>query len=310
MILLCEWINRPDAERSLGGVATGLLLCLRIGGVIEASFPSGPQTRSGLDSDSNRPCITSSPPYLQLKNQGSHSFVGFSQQGDTLVNMHQLTDASRVPVDAALRRLRELQGYFPDTARSDLAHILRQVDRLCELLIHQHDADEAQKLFAGVGAQIEAMAASSQFQGTPASLATRTELTHVLTELQSFVSGKFRLSSPGGILTQDGINLTNLVDLPAQLKLGIGFLFNLDLCGERRFSLNAARDAVILDDRAQQIFLHLYAKIGEFLGDWFVDAEIPPDQVAGYLDSIPRPLAENVKAAFEAKYRRLPVPKS
>jgi hypothetical protein len=109
-----------------------------------------------------------------------------------------------------------------------------------------------------------------------------------------------KLPEPGGVLTQDGINLTSIVNLPSHLKLGIGYLYNVDLCGKHRFSLNAARDGVVFDEHADKLFLHLYERIGGFLGQWFREERVSKSQVAEYLRSVPRPLAEYVERGYKA----------
>jgi hypothetical protein len=150
---------------------------------------------------------------------------------------------------------------------------------------------------ASINAQIDSLAKSSGFQGTLACIKTREVLNQVLGEIESFVSGKFQLSAPIGLLTQDGINVSSMLDFPTQLRLGIGFLFNLDFCGEHRFSLNAARDAVILDDQADRVINHLYQRIGTFLGEWFREEKVPALQVSKYQASVPRLLGEYVRRA-------------
>ena len=127
------------------------------------------------------------------------------------------------------------------------------------------------------------------FQENPACITVSANLERAAMEVESFISGQMRLSYPAGVLTQDGINLTSIFNLPAKLKLGIGHLYNLDLCGEHRLSLNAARDDVILDKRYEAFLGNMYSDfIGKFLGNWFFEESVSNEEVSDYLNFVPR----------------------
>jgi hypothetical protein len=106
------------------------------------------------------------------------------------------------------------------------------------------------------------------------------------------------LGTPAGILTQDGINIIGLKDFAAQLSLGIGYLYNLDLCGRYRFSLNPARDGVVWDEASKGVCTHLQSEIGNCLGNWFRKLRVAREIVDRYAESVPKPLREAVLSSF------------
>lgn len=236
--------------------------------------------------------------YLELAKHGKYSFVGFTAEGETFVNVHQLTPEARRSIDDSLKLLRELLTFFSGAAREDVTNILRQIERLCEFLTHQHESEESRALLTSISAQIASLTASASFQSVPASMRTRTAFQQLMSEIEAFVSGNFRLFAPRGILTQDGINVSGMINLPVQLQLGIGYLYNLDFCGKYRFSLNAARDTVLLDDQAQNIIHFMHERIGKFLGTWFRDEKVPEAQIRKYLAGVPESLSGHVAKAF------------
>lgn len=238
--------------------------------------------------------------HLRLHNAGKYSFVGFGPQGETLANAKQMTSEIRRNIDAPLHQVRALQAAFARECQPDLGAILRNFDRVCDKLIHQHDPEEVEAHWKAFRAQVDALDSMKSFQENPACIAVRANLDRAAQEVESFISGRLRLSYPAGLLTQDGINLTSIFNLPAKLRLGIGHLYNLDLCGQHRLSLNAARDDVLLDKRYESFLGHLCSEIGHFLGNWFREEGISDEEISHYLNSVPRPLAESVDRTFRS----------
>ena len=198
-----------------------------------------------------------------------------------------------------LDRLRNSQQSFSGDVRSDIASIIRLFDRVCDRLSGTHDTQEVNALWELLQAQIEAIYHAQGFRTNPRAVGIRKHLRQAVEDVKSFISGKLHLPAPAGVLTQDGINLGTTVDLRPRLKLGIGFLYNLDFCGKHRLSLTVARDSIIFDEHSEALAGHISSIAGEFLGRWFREEGISREEVSDYLRSIPLPLAETVKGAYD-----------
>jgi hypothetical protein len=241
--------------------------------------------------------------HLRLRDTERYSFVGFSPQGDTLVNVKRMTEEIQQVLLERLAKVRHLQPNFPAVIRADLEGILRHFERVLDLLSHRHESEEVKALAEALTAQQNALSAAASFRSHPAAVAVRKQLAASLKDVDSFVTGQFRLSQPAGVLTQDGIPLIG-VNLPRLLQLGIGFLYNLDLCGAHRLSLNAARDDILPDAKLENLLQFLHGEIGGFLGEWFREEKIPDEDLQSYLAAVPPRLAEAVRSAFRGPSAR------
>jgi hypothetical protein len=148
-------------------------------------------------------------------------------------------------------------------------------------------------------AQTDALKSMPSFAGCAASVAVLSELNTATDQIRAFVSGRVEFPLPQSLLTQDGILLSEFFDLTSHLRLGIGYVFNLDLCGPHRLTLNAARDAVVNDERREQLVYFLHERIGKEIGIWFREENIPLTHIEQYLEGVPRSLGEFVRRYYE-----------
>jgi hypothetical protein len=241
--------------------------------------------------------------HLELHNAGRYSFVGFTPIGEAFVNSKQLTPQIQDKFNSILNKIRQLQPNFSTETQHDVANVVRRFNRLCNELVFRYDPDEVTAIWNAVRAEVEALKSSSAFRSNPACTAVEKLAIQAETEIESFVTGRMTLSSPVGILTQDGIELS-FFHLPPILKLGIGYLFNLDLCGEHRVSLNAARDNVLRDEKLNAFLSYMYQRIGAFLGEWFAEEEIPDAHLQAYMESVPPVLAMAVDTGLKTALGR------
>lgn len=235
---------------------------------------------------------------LQLQNAGKYSFVGFNRVGETLVTVKQLTDEIRTSLHKRLASVRDRQKHFTREVQADIDGILRHLERAIDRLDNRHDGGEAKALTESLVAQRAALAAAAAFKSNPVAIFVVQDLDQAIHEIAAFVTGRFLLAQPAGVLTQDGIPVTDIFQLPERLQLGIGFLYNLDLCGEHRLSLNAARDDVVPDTRLDALIEYFHGKIGNFLGEWFREESLAPADLAEYLRTVPQGLALSVEQAY------------
>jgi hypothetical protein len=241
--------------------------------------------------------------HLHLRNVGKYSSVSFGPHGESLLKVKQLSQDDRRKLLRLLDNVRGFQDSFSVEVRSDIDSILKLFDRVCDHLSGPSDNDEVSAMWESLQAQVEALVRARGFKSKPNAFGVRKQLKQALEDVKSFISGELRFPPPAGILTQDGINLGNIIDLRPRLKFGVGYLYNLDLCGKHRLSLTAARDAVIIDDRSEALFGHLSSVAGRFLGEWFRDEALHRDEVSEYLRSVPRPLAETVEQAYAGRLK-------
>jgi hypothetical protein len=241
--------------------------------------------------------------YLQLKNAGNYSFVGFNPKGETLLNPKQLTEEVQRNANEILQNIRALMLRLPSSTRPNVETILRYFDDIVQHLRRQHTPQEIEILWTALKAQVDALKVVPAFNSSAASVKIEGFIHQAISQIDSFVGGQIKIAEPRGILTQDGIRLSSFFHLPTELKLGIGHLFNLDFSGQYRLSLNAARDAVLRDDKYLELAQHLYVKIGAFLGEWFASEKVPHEDIEAYYQSVPRSLAEQVhKSLAKAGY--------
>lgn len=236
--------------------------------------------------------------YLELGDVGKYSFVGFGPIGETMLNPKQLTEEIAQSIYSLLNRIQRLRSSFSGAVCDDIDTILRHFGTVLEQLTHQHDPDDLKIVWSSLVGQIEALKTSGGYRANVASVSVDELLREAISQVDSFVTGQIRLSVPKGIITQDGIKLSSFFELPRHVKLGIGYLYNLDLCGEHRLTLNAARDGVVLDDKFEAFAMYLCKEVGEFLGNWFREESVPPEQIEDYVLKVPNILGETIKRVF------------
>jgi hypothetical protein len=239
--------------------------------------------------------------HLALSDAGKYAEVRFGPAGETQAVIRKFTPESRRSLDDLLRPIAASKAKLPQSVRADLETVLRNFDRVCDGLLAELPPQEVTALAKALSAEITAFAASTAVQGHPAWLHLKGPLDRAAAEVESFVSGRLTLSSPTGVLTQDGMDLNVFTNLPAWLSLGIGYFYNIDLCGPHRLSLNAARNQVILDERSRGAVRHLHGLIGEFLGRWFREVDVPLAEVNAYLAAIPESLSRAVDRSYRAR---------
>lgn len=244
-----------------------------------------------LDKDARR--------HLRLIDAGKFSSVGFSRIGETLINVKNLTDEVKKPTLENIKSLNQFVGSLPIGLQADLRNICRIIDRLIDNLTYQHITEEVQRQWDSLKAQSEALKNTSALKRLPVYAKIIGILSTINNQLESFVTGAFTDARPTGIVTQDGIDITRLIDFPAILSLGVGYIYNIDLCGEHRVNLNAARDQVIPDHKREQLINYLHTELGRRLGNWFYEEKIPEDQIELFLRDAPAILAENVKRGLD-----------
>lgn len=220
--------------------------------------------------------------YLRLVDAGNYSQVEFDERGRTLVVVKQLTPEVRAKLNDHLLQVRAACARLPGDARDVTEAILHEFERIATLLVHRHDGREADARWQALNAQVEVLRRLPSFQSHPLCMAVERQLGAARGELESFVTGTLRLGDPTGVITQDGIDITPMLDLSRHLGLGIGHIYNLDLCGEHRVSLNAARDAVLEDERLQRLLTHLWQRIGGFLRAWFAEEGVDRESLRAY----------------------------
>ncbi|MEO0529891.1 MAG: hypothetical protein AAF266_04850 [Planctomycetota bacterium] len=236
--------------------------------------------------------------HLRLTDAGSYAEVGFGDEGETLLVVKRFDDVVRREIDAKLAPVRAAAQEVSGALREDILSLLRNFDLMCEFLAHQHDAAEVGRRWESIVAQVNAISESNAFRVSPSCIGLGEDLRDAVAELQSFINGRLVLSPPHGLVTQDGINVTAIANLPTRLKLGVGYLYNIDLCGEHKLSLTASRDEVITDERLAALVQRIQQAAGSFLGDWFKEEEINPSDVETYAASVPSALADAVLRAF------------
>jgi hypothetical protein len=239
--------------------------------------------------------------YLRLHNVGQYSFVGFGATGETLLNPKQMTDEIAQTVQHTLNQVRHLRANFSGDVGDDIDTILRHFNNTLERLTHRHDPDELKIVWNALIAQVDAIKTSQSFRANVVSVRMDQLLGEAISQIDSFVTGQLRVSLPRGILTQDGIRLSSFFNLANYLKIGIGYLYNLDLCGHHRLTLNAARDGVVLDDKFETLANYFYSTFGSFLGQWFAEEEIPKPQLQEHIEGLPGALRHAIQRAYGAK---------
>ena len=155
-------------------------------------------------------------------------------------------------VCAVIDRARELTASFPEDVAMDLGNILRNIDRLLSDLLTNtsHDARELQ--WNSIAAQLNAVSTVGMFQAHPLASLMDRSLGELLQEIKAYLQGQVKLGAPAGILTQDGLNLFGIEDFTTKLGLGLGYIYNIDLCGSERFALSALRDSVVWDETSDR----------------------------------------------------------
>jgi hypothetical protein len=168
-------------------------------------------------------------------------------------------------------------------------------------LVENSNHDVLELRWNALAAHLNVVSIAGMFQAHPLSLIVERELSQLIRELKAYLAGRVTLGAPAGIITQDGLNLFGLDDFTAQLSLGLGYLYNLDLCGQYRFSLNPARDAVVWDEGSKRVCMHLHGQVGRRLGTWFRDLGIMKEQVERYAESAPEPLRDAVWSSYTGR---------
>jgi hypothetical protein len=228
----------------------------------------------------------------------NYSTICFTPVGEAIATAKRFTPDAHQTFYGRINRLRELTANFQDEIAADLVNILRNVDRLLEKLLQNADSDWMESQWDSIAAQLNVVSMGGMFQAHPLCLMMEQELSHLLREMRSYLEGRLTLGTPTGILTQDGINLFGLEGFAGQLRLGIGYLYNLDLCGRYRFSLNPARDGVVWDETSKGVCSYLQSQIGKSLGTWFRELHIVRDEVERFADSVPKSLSDAVVSSF------------
>jgi hypothetical protein len=241
--------------------------------------------------------------HLRLRDTERYSSIEFNALGVTLASVKRLTEDIQQALSNRLDQVRVLQHHFSTDSRADLDAIFRHFERILEHLADRPDGDEVRPLADALKAEIAVLTAAPAFQSQAAAVSVRKQLASAMKDVQSFVSGRFPLSIPAGVLTQDGIPLPS-VNLPSFLKLGVGFLYNLDLCGEYRLSLNAARDDIVPDAKLDKLVHFLHQRIGEFLGAWFRVEKIAERDLQRYVTIVPPRLGAAVSSIACGEHKR------
>ncbi len=245
-----------------------------------------------LDRDARR--------YLSLRDAGQYSVVGFSEMGETLVNVARMSDEVAGTLRSHVAELRSTGAEVSRDARGDIEQVARVVERLLEALAHRHDSDEVNAQWVSLDAQIDAIRTSQAFRTSPRHPVVAGTLRRIRTGLESFVTGNVSLAAPTGLLTQDGIDLSNAFYLSRHLRLGIAHMFNLDLCGKHRVTLTASRNDIVADHRLDALVAHFHERIGLELGRWFTEEEVPPEQIDAYLRVAPKALGAAVRRGLDS----------
>ncbi|MCA9169677.1 MAG: ATP-binding protein [Planctomycetales bacterium] len=236
--------------------------------------------------------------HLRLTNAGPYAEVGFSEEGETLLVVKHFDENVQNTVQLVLEPVRAAHSEATGELRADLENLLRNLDLVCEHLLHRHDSSEIEHRWSSVIAQRDALTQSANFRVHPLCVGLATDLQRATGEIESFVSGRLTLSPPNGFVTQDGINVTGIARLPSRLKLGIGYFYNIDLCGPHRLSLTASRDQIVEDECLAHLTQYLHKEIGRFLGSWFRDESFTAEEVSEYVAAVPRTLGDAAKRAF------------
>ena len=239
--------------------------------------------------------------HIKLNNVGYFAIVGFSATGTTVVNPVVLTDELFKEVLSHLMTVQGALGDFAGSAKEDLRGIIRCFRQIGDILLTGDRSDQGAVLWNSVKAQINALKLNSGFNASPLSRPVIGELAQARDKLKAFVGGQIQVAQPTGILTQDGIRVDDMLDLRSELRLGIGYLYNLDLCGEYRVSLNAARNQVLHDKKLAALVIHIHKRVGRCLGDWFAEEGIPRDQVQRHCQGLPGTLSEELFNAYSTR---------
>lgn len=239
--------------------------------------------------------------HLKVKDAGKYSLVSFSANGETLLVASHLTDEVRKRISNRLIRVRTKLPGFPTEVQREIERLAHDMERICDLLGFQHETNEVAARWGAIRSQLNVLKQTRGFSTQMAGVMVDDEFSKASDELMAFVEGRYQLHSPQGILTQDGLNLTGSFGLPQRLRLGIGYLFNLDLSGSQRLTLNVARDDVIIDSKTEELVGFLHLKIGEFLGAWFREEQVDDTEVQDYLAQ--REISPAFREAVRAAYR-------
>ena len=222
----------------------------------------------------------------------------FTPVGAAVATSKTFTPESQRLFRAAIDRARELTASFPEDVAMDLGNILRNIDRLLSDLLTNtsHDARELQ--WNSIAAQLNAVSTVGMFQAHPLASLMDRSLGELLQEIKAYLQGQVKLGAPAGILTQDGLNLFGIEDFTTKLGLGLGYIYNIDLCGSERFALSASRDSVVWDETSDRVCAYLQGEIGRCLGKWFRELSLADEDVWKYAKSVPKPLREAVLSAY------------
>jgi HD domain len=238
---------------------------------------------------------------LQWNEIANYSALSFTAIGEAVAVAKTFTQAAHEAFYIRINRVREMTANFQEEIAADLSNILRNVDQLLQNLVDNSNHDVLELRWNALAAQLNVVSMAGMFQAHPLSLIVERELSQLIRELKAYLAGRVTLGAPAGIITQDGLNLFGLDDFTAQLSLGLGYLYNLDLCGQYRFSLNPARDAVAWDEGSKRVCVHLQDQVGRRLGTWFRDLGILKEQVERYAESSPEPLRDAVWSSYSGR---------
>ncbi len=239
--------------------------------------------------------------FLMIDNLDKYSFVGFTSYGQTLLHPEVISEEMKNSFLELHDKVNAITQYFPQDVQDEMASVLRRSKGIIDQLSYVDREINVLSDWHLLESQINSLEAMPSFASDPDAEEVLAYIEEILGKLNSFVSGTIQCQFPQSYLTQDGIDISSFYNFANHLKLGVGFVFNLDLCGEHRLSLNAARDRVLNDENKNKLVNYLYERIGKELGLWFREENIPQDQINSYLRKIPESLAKSLELSYNLR---------